>query len=274
MPTIKAHPPHLEWLVDTKKRLKTADGKRVEVWELRHKKRPAVLSAWAKHFRNHYCADEQIDALRKGTNLSRSEYLTKLNFPDPAVKPGPSIRSGDFGEVLIADYVEFVLGYWVPRTRYDHKATRNESTKGSDILGFKLVKEGKIDRRDALAIFEVKAALSDNSVARLQDAIDHSSKDEIRKAESLNALKQRFIDQKQELQVQTVERFQNSEDRPYAETYGAVAVACCPAVTKAEVQMVDASAHPRAANLVLLVIHGLKMMDLVNELYGRAADEA
>lgn len=46
---------HLKWLVDTGQRLTTADGKTVEVWELRHSKDDAVLSAWAKHFRNHYC---------------------------------------------------------------------------------------------------------------------------------------------------------------------------------------------------------------------------
>ena len=55
---------HTKWLVDTGERLKTADGKKVEVWEFRHEKDEAVLSAWAKHFRNHYCLDAEIDFLR------------------------------------------------------------------------------------------------------------------------------------------------------------------------------------------------------------------
>ncbi|MEX3073927.1 hypothetical protein AB3Y13_19385 [Vibrio alginolyticus] len=44
---------HTKWLVDIGERLKTADGKEVAVWEFRHENDEAVLSAWAKHFRNH-----------------------------------------------------------------------------------------------------------------------------------------------------------------------------------------------------------------------------
>jgi len=40
---------HTKWLVDTGERLKTADGKEVEVWEFRHEKDEAMLSAWARH---------------------------------------------------------------------------------------------------------------------------------------------------------------------------------------------------------------------------------
>jgi hypothetical protein len=52
---------HIKWLVDTGERLKTADGKEVEVWEFCHENDEAVLSAWARHFRNHYCFDSEID---------------------------------------------------------------------------------------------------------------------------------------------------------------------------------------------------------------------
>ena len=36
----------------------------------------------------------------------------------------------------------------------------------------------------------------------------------------------------------------------------------------------DASSHPHSGNLALIVIKGDQMMDLVHELYRRAADEA
>ena len=51
---------HTKWLVDTGERLKTADGKDVEVWEFCHVQDDTVLSAWAKHFRNHYCFDSDV----------------------------------------------------------------------------------------------------------------------------------------------------------------------------------------------------------------------
>jgi hypothetical protein len=268
-------PGHLAWLVDTGQCLKTADGKPVRVMELKHAKDDAVLSAWAKHFRNQYCRDDQIDDLCKGTKLTRAEYLRTIKFPDESAAPGPSIRAGDFGEVLAADYLEFALKYWLPRTRYDNKVVRNESTKGTDIIGFKVVAPGRDDPKDALALFEAKAKFTgDTPNGRLQAAVDDSAKDEIRKAESLNAIKQRFLDRGRGAEVQTVERFQNPEDRPYSEEYGAVALLSSSIFSKKDIRATTTAAHPYAGNLTLIVIHGPNLMPLVHELYRRAADEA
>jgi hypothetical protein len=72
-------PVHLKWLVDTGERLNTADRKIIEVWELRHGNEEEILSAWAKHFRAHYCPDGSIDFLRG--HLSRKKYLEDIKFP-------------------------------------------------------------------------------------------------------------------------------------------------------------------------------------------------
>lgn len=243
--------------------------------ELQHAKDNTVLSSWAKHFRNQYCRDDQIDDLRKGTNLSRAEYLQAIKFPDKSCAPGPSIRAGDFGEILVADYLEFALAYWLPRTRYDNKTVRNESTKGTDIIGFKVVAPGSDDPKDVLALFEVKARFTGATPdGRLQAAVDGSMKDEIRKAESLSAIKQRFLDRGQSAEVSTVERFQNPEDRPYSEEYGAVALLSSSVFDKKDVGATNTAAHPHASKLTLIVIHGPDLMPLVHELYRRAADEA
>jgi len=114
---MKDKPKHLEWLINTGERIPTAEGKAVEVWEFRHQKDEEVLSQWAKHFRNHYCLEDQIDDLRSGTGYSRADYLREIKLPDEKAAPGPSIRAGDFGEILVADYVEYILDFWVPRTR-------------------------------------------------------------------------------------------------------------------------------------------------------------
>jgi len=139
-------PSHFGWLSKVGKTLKTKDGVPIENWQLNHKPDADVLSEWAVHFRNHYCDDKQIDLLRKGTRLTRSEYLVNLKFPDANIKPGPSIRSGDFAEILVADYVEYILKFWVPRIRYADKTMRNESKKGSDIIGFRFQQAGKSSR--------------------------------------------------------------------------------------------------------------------------------
>ncbi|MBI4304295.1 MAG: DUF1837 domain-containing protein [Chloroflexi bacterium] len=268
-------PRHLAWLVDTGQRLKTADAKIVPVLEFRHQKDDKVLSEWARHFRNQYCLDYEIDTLKKGTGCSHAEYLNAIKFPDVSDKPGPSIRSGDFGEILVADYLQYLLDYWVPRTRYCNKAVRNESTKGSDIIGFKILNAGQESPKDTLAVYEAKASLagktSDN---RLQEAVEDSAKDVTRKAESLNAIKQRLLDKNLTGLSSRVERFQNHEDHPYREVSGAVALFSTECYTQKHATETDASKHPNRDNLVLIVVHGPDMMNLVNELYRRAADEA
>lgn len=87
-------------------------GKFSQVWAFHHEKDEAVLSAWAKHSRNHYCLDTDIDFLRG--KQSRKDYLNALKFPCSSTKLGPGIRAGDFGEILVADYLQWRLGFWVP----------------------------------------------------------------------------------------------------------------------------------------------------------------
>lgn len=266
---------HTKWLVDTGERLKTSDGKEVEIWEFCHEKDETVLSEWAKHFRNHYCFDNEIDYWRKGYKFSRTEFLNTIKFPDPKDAPGPSIRAGDFGEVLVADFLEYLLGYWVPRTRYGDKTIRNESTKGSDIIGFYIVKDGKASSKDRLALFEAKAQFTGKKAkARLQDAVDGSAKDIARKAESLNAIKQRLHGWNELDDAEKIERFQNEVDFPYKEVYGAVALFDNPLFDDDLASSTDSSSHPHSSDLVLVVIKGEQMMALVHELFRRAADEA
>lgn len=265
---------HIKWLVDTNERLKTADGKEVEVWEFQHQNNDDVLSAWAKHFRNHYCFDSEIDYWRRGYKFSRPEYLNSIKFPDPNNAPGPSIRAGDFSEVLVADFLEYLHDYWVPRTRYGNKTIRNESTKGCDIIGFHIV-DGNASSNDKLAIFEAKAQFSGKKAkARLQDAVDGSAKDITRKAESLNAIKQRLHDRNELNDAEKIERFQNEVDYPYKEVYGAVALFENPLFDSSLISSTNSSFHPYSGDLVLIVIKGNQMMALVHELYKRAADEA
>ena len=272
---MKEIPEHIKWLVDTGERISSVDGKTVAIWEFQYIKDEKTLSAWARHFRNHYCLDEQIDDLCNGTGYSRAEYLTKLKFPDEKNPPGPSIRAGDFGEILVADYVEYILDFWVPRTRYIDKTIRNESMKGADIVGFRFARDGEYSSHDVLTIFEVKTQFSGNVAApRLQDAVNGSIKDRLRKGETLNAMKQRFLDINDNSAKKRVERFQSEEDNPYHEISGAAALFSNQLFDTEIIRETSSANHPNGPNLILLVIRGDCMMQLVSELYKRAADEA
>jgi len=265
---------HLEWLIDTGETFTTSCGKSVPIYELRYDMNNAqIMSEWAKHFRNHYCLDAELPFLKPETK-SNSEYLLTMKFPDAKPGLGPSIRSGDFAEILVADYLQYLRKYYVPRTRYDRKIIGNESSKGSDVLGFK--KQGvEPHKNDKLIVYEVKTKLSENKkVNVLQAAINDSSKDESRIAESLNAIKQRLFDKKDLSGIRVISRFQNNIDDPYKTIFGAAAVvtnsSCC-FDTLAESDSAD---HVAANILEMLVIRGQNLMSLVHALYDKAANEA
>ena len=211
----------------------------------------------------------------EGTDLDHAEYLRTIVFPDRTATPGPSLRSGDFGEILVADYIEFLLGYWCPRElRYQDRWNRNDSTKGCDVIGFKLATELASHPNDELFIFESKSGLSKSAANRLQVAVDDSVKDKLREAMTLNALKRRMLIKGDVEKADRVKRFQNQAARPFRRINGAAAILDDLIFTETDLTATNASAHPNAANLRLIVIKGPSLMALVHALYERAADEA
>ena len=244
----------------------TDDGEIVEAYELSDNIDSAAFDEWANHFRNQYCPDEIIDGLVKGNGLTKEEYLIKNKFPDEKDDFGPGTRSGDFAELLVADFLEFTLGYFVPRQRYKNKFNRNSSTQGTDVIALKIFSE-KSSPTDEFVTFEVKAQSSNGTPKnRLQDAIDDSYKDAVRKGESLSALKQIYLEKGEFQNATYVERFQNKPDRPYVEKYGAAAVHTTDTFSESlikEVKIKD--------KIWMIVIKKNNLMNLIHELYRRAA---
>jgi hypothetical protein len=256
-------------------RLRTSDGIGISAWSLA-KPGAGILSDWAKHFREHYCLDSLIDSYREGTSLSREEYLLQLVFPNRGTRLGPAVRSGDFSEILICDFLEFVQGFSVVRDRLHNKQVPDESPKGVDVIAYKMVRSGAMSANDVLLTFEVKAQCSAGAYSdRLQDAVKGSITDVMRLAFSLNAAKQRRITASNPKGAAQIERFQNLADRPYVRRFGAAAIldhACFdPSAISSQT---DCSRHPDAQNLQLIVITGRDLMTLVHSLYEMAAREA
>ncbi|AJD52768.1 hypothetical protein TH3_13260 [Thalassospira xiamenensis M-5 = DSM 17429] len=254
---------------------KSACGRDIEIWELNLKDKEAILSEWATHFRKHYISDADLPEMVAGTGKTNAEYLRDVLFPDAKVAPGPSLRSGDFGEILVADYIEYLLGYWCPRElRYQERWNRNDSTKGCDVIGFRFVADGQNSPGDELFIFEAKSGMSKSDKNRLQDAVTDSDKDKLREAMSLNAIKQKFLGREEMDKVARVKRFQNMADRPFRRISGAAAILDDDVFAETDLSAVDASNHYNSDNIQLIVIKGPSLMQMVHSLYERAADEA
>lgn len=271
---------HPTWLNETGEVLFTSDGEKIVVWSLTcDESDTETWRAWAKYFREHYCLDTMIDLLKAGTpyESSRADYLTSLVFPDAKEKPGPSIRSGDFAEILVSDLLEHHYACWVPRTRYKARAIRNESTKGTDVIGIQLINsDGTASPKDSLFTFEVKAQLSGSKPnPRLQDAVNDSMKDEKRKAETLNAIKQRLAEENRMMDVLKIQRFQDALKNSYIEQTGAAALFCNSIYNADNIsKTTSCSTHPNAKRLMLIVVRADAFMKLAHHLYERAANEA
>jgi len=255
--------------------LTLSEGGTCEVWELAAPEDPTSLSEWARRFREAYCPDSDLDILRKGTGKSRAEYLLELVFPDKSTPPGPAVRSGDFAELLVSDYVEFVLGYWVPRGKYAEKGSRDESVKGVDIVGFQCPDPGQPKPTDEMLAFEAKAQLSGGKYKdRLQVAVNDSGKDYLRAGETLAAMKRRMHVAGEHASMSVVQRFQDAVDRPYRLLSGAAAILSDAAFDTDGIKRTTIAEHNNACNLKLIAIKGKDLMTLAHALYQQAADEA
>lgn len=270
---------HLQWLqlIDTQK---TDDGKDIEIYDFNYDlDNNEIFSKWAKHFRNHYCLDDLIDSFIDGTEYTtRSEYLNNLKFPENS-RAGAKTRSGDFGEILISDFIEYNLHYWVPRTRFSERQNRNNPTQGVDVIGFKSDDYTQNNKNDELLIFEVKCKLTgistDYTKDRMMTAINDSAKDfHVRKAESLNGLKQLYIKERNIDNSKKIRRFQDQKDRPYVEKSGAASIILDEAYDENKIIGINTSSHPNQNNLMLIMIKGKDLMPLVHKLYEKAANEA
>ncbi|MFM0543731.1 SAVED domain-containing protein [Paraburkholderia strydomiana] len=266
-------PDHINWF-QVHPQLTTDEGKVVTVVEFLHQPEEAVLAAWAKYFREHYCSDDHIDAMVSGTGLTRAAFLTEYVFPNADRAPGPSIRAGDFAEILVSDFLEYHLEHWVPRWRFSEKATPNQSVQGTDIIGLKLSNAGT-PIEDTLTTFEVKAQLSNGPAqSRLQVAVNDAAKDKIRQGYTLHAMKRKALQTQDAEKAALVERFQNKADRPFTEQTGAAAVLSNGAFDAAQIVLTSTDSHPEGTLVLMLAIRGDDLMALAHRLYERAANEA
>jgi len=262
-------PTHCSWFEDTHTTLSTSDGEIVRVINFNHQQNEDILKEWALHLRRHYSSDEDLEKNSTSMGMSKSDYLRDIKFPNNTA-PGPSVRSGDFSEILVADYIQFLMNYDVPRTRYDRKPTPNDSTKGTDILGFKFSENNRpID--DELITCEVKGSLGQGRTASssLQNAINDSKKDfETRLPIALNATLQRLKDRGETESIKTVERFMNKIQNPYRQITGAFFV-CSKNCWQDNLVTQAHSNHPNF-NTIYLTFTGTNLMELANRLYETA----
>ena len=250
----------------------TDEGKQIEILHLDIQDDLEIFEDWAKQFRRNYCSDDELDEMTSVMSISSKEYLKDYKLPsDSGI--GLSTMSGDFGEILVSDYFQYIEKYMVPRTRYDSKVNKNTSTQGSDVLGYK--QDSSNVSNDEVVVVEVKTSASASSSSKaknkLQEAINHSDKDFERFSTSIVASYLRLKKSNSD-QAKVVERFLNITDKPFNVIYGAVAVYSNQSYDIDVIKAVVSKKHRDFQKLRLLVIHSDELMKFIRELYLKASE--
>ncbi len=249
----------------------TNQGERVQIFHLMPKDEEEALIEWARNLRRNYVDDQVMEEMASSLGVGHEEYLKTYKFPDPLDKWGKNVMIGDFSEILVADYLQYVLDFVVPRTRYNSKINRNRSTQGSDLIAYNVANSDEWNPKDELFVFEVKAQSTEaKAQARLQEAVEHSSKDITRLAESLVASAEILTRIRKPDQAKVVQRFLNGTDRPYITRYAAAAVHSTSSFSRDLIKQLDTSQHP-SKEVQLMVVHCERLMEFINNMYERAS---
>ena len=259
------------------KSIYTSSGKEIQVYKLNSEfLDDDSLNNWAIGLRNNYIEENLLEQAISGTGLTKKEYLEKMIFPNPGVPQGAATMSGEFGELLVYDYINYVLEYYVPRIRYFNKANPNTPIHGSDVIGYKMINYNKRSKNDKLLVAEVKtrSTISGNKTKVCTDivtsAITDSNKDRVRVGESLNAEKLKLLHSGRTEEANIVERFQNKTDNPYTLDFFAVAVMDNELYSD---QVILDAVNSQSENIKftnVLIIYSKKLKLFLRDLYRRA----
>ena len=191
------------------------------------------LNSWASGLRDNYVEEILLEFLVKGTGLTQKEFLEKNIFPNHQDKLGASTMSGEFGEILVYDYINFVLKHYITRTRYLEKVNSDMSVSGSDVIGYQVKNIDKPSKTDRLIVAEVKTR------SRIEEA-------------------------------KIVERFQNKTDNPFRLDFFAVAVLDNELYSDQVVLYVVNSQPENVKSTNVLVILSKELKLFLRDLYRRA----
>lgn len=262
---------------ELKETLPVKNNKKVKIFELKNNLEEELLNQWALSLRSFYIDEEKLELLMDEFNGTKEEYLQTYILPNKA-NPGPATMSGEFGEILIHDYICFIEQYHINKVRYKNKINPNVPVTGTDVIGYRIKDINKPGADDSLFIGEVKTKATPGSVNKekinefsLYKAIKDSKKDKLRIAESLHAEKSRLIDLNRKKEIEILTRFQKKVDFPYQEAYSAIAVIHKKIYSKELILDILNNIEIDDELQNILVIYVENLMDFVKDLYERAA---
>lgn len=195
----------------TVERTLNAHGVTCEVLELDFDTANSELAISAR-IQECFASSEHIRAMALELSLAEIDVLkTKLLPTDP------KIVSGDFGEILFQFLFEKIESLDFFHYRWRHKYTRNESIRGSDLIGCSFEnKDHSPSSNDNLYIIEVKCGWTSQNkkiVEKAYKGIDSDINGRI--GTSLFAILRRKLDLDKNADTSDIKRFMDSQNKPF-----------------------------------------------------------
>jgi len=166
-------PQYISHFIKNNANITLNSGESVIVYSISNDLTETELNEWAKHILAHYTSQDDIIEGAKSNKISEQKFIENFVLPSVSNQNQTKDVSGNFGEIVFCDFIEFVLEYSVPRYKLYGNPPGNP-TQGIDIVAYKM--DARPDPDDIILYAEVKASLSETIFSRLQDAINDIEK--------------------------------------------------------------------------------------------------
>lgn len=261
-------PQYIDWLI-TEEGISLNDGSPITCFRIDYSDDESILDQWALHIRRHYINDEDLCESIDIYGTDVESYLRKHIIPQKGDDLGPTARSGDITEILIADLLEYIMGYSVPRYKQMNRSGISNSEHGTDVIGYKFISADKIpNSNDELIAAEVKAALTSNDYTPIKKAIIDSQKDEERLAHTIDYCRKKLKYLGNKVQSEEIKRFSFKPENDYKIVYMAAGVSSRETVDMV-IKFTDDEKVVINCNQSVFYIHGKRLMELAHNIYER-----
>lgn len=262
-------PRYIDWFVE-ETGIRIKENIPLKCYKVDYKDDEDILDEWALHIRRNYIEDDELKEDADLNEMSVDQYLREYIIPQETEHLGPTARSADIAEILVADLLEFIMGYTVPRFKLKNRSGKNNSQQGTDVIAYKYKNTDKSpSNKDELIAAEVKASLSNNQYTPLENAIIDSHKDEHRLARSINYCRKRLNELGKVSEANEVKRFLFKPDNNYKITYAAAGISSRQDVDDViELSVAGEELEIRNGEEIFY-IHGERLMELTHNIYER-----
>lgn len=170
-------PEYLRWLIKEDAIL-NENIKKVACYKIDYNPDDEVLNNWAKHIRDHYISEEELNNDSIELKIAKSDYLKKFIIPNCFEPLGSTAQSNTLSEIIFSDLLQFIYNFQVPRYRQYCMSGKTVSEHGTDIIAYKIIKSNnEPDLNDVLVACEVKAVLSKADVSVVSSSLIDINKD-------------------------------------------------------------------------------------------------